>query len=87
MMQPNASSNRRRISTGRAAPPEMQTRRAEVSNRPRSGTVSRAPYIVGTPANTVTWCAVVIVSACSGSNRGSRVTQAPAETAAFSVQV
>ena len=46
-----------------------------------------AAYIVGTPSKMVTLSRASIVNASEGSNRGSRVRQAPVRTAVFSPQV
>ena len=43
-----------------------------------------AAYIVGTPSKMVTLSRAIIGSASAGSNRGSRVRQAPVRTAVFS---
>ena len=53
----------------------------------RSGWFSSAPYIVGTPSKTVHASRSRISSALPGSKRGSSVTHAPPQTAAFIVQV
>jgi len=49
--------------------------------------LSSAAYIVGTPWKTVTWSRWITSNAVAGSNRGTRVRQAPLPTAAFSPQV
>ena len=64
----------------------MQRRRHEASVESPSA-CSSALYIVGTPWKTVTRSRSMISSAFSGSKRGSIVTVAPLETAAFIVQV
>ena len=74
-------------STGSAAPPDTQRRRQETSNRSRSGWLSRAWYIVGTPSKIVTWSRWMISSALPASKRGIMVRQAPTFIAALSPQV
>jgi hypothetical protein len=85
--QPNASSKARSTSTGIAAPPEMHSRSVDTSYAARSGLWSNAENIVGTAANTVTWCPARICSARVGSKRGSRLRDAPDATAVLSVHV
>ena len=84
---PNAASNERSSSTGRAAPPLTQIRSELRSYRSRSGWCSSAAYMVGTPSNTVTRQRWMISSAWPGSNRASRASAAPEFTAVFSPQV
>jgi hypothetical protein len=74
-------------SAGIAAPPDMQVRSDEQSASSAPSEWSIALYIVGTPWKIVTWSRPKISSALSGSKRGSMVTVAPMQTAAFIVQV
>ena len=74
-LAPKASSNPRMTSTGSAAPPDTQRRRQETSKRSRSGWLSRAWYIVGTPSKIVTWSRWMISSALPASKRGIMVRQ------------
>src|SRR3954469_15208606 len=83
MIAPKASSNARISSTGSDAPPETQSRSFDRSALSRPGSWSNAPYIVGTPSNTVTPSRWRISSALAGSNRGRSVRHAPPATAAF----
>ena len=86
-MQPNACSNPRSTSTGRAAPPDTQVRSVDTSYDARFGTPSIAAYMVGTPSYTVTLSRPITCSAFTGSNRGIRVSVAPEAMAAFSPQI
>ena len=72
-------------STGRAAPPEMQTASVDVSTSARW--LSIAAYIVGTPSNTVTRSRAMISSARPASKRGRRVNRPPTAIVAFSAHV
>src|SRR5215831_19796045 len=76
-MQPKCFSNARISSTGIAAPPDTHTRRLATSPAPPAALCKMAAYIVGTPARTVTSSLLMISSARTGSNLGSRVRHAP----------
>ena len=86
-MQPNFSSNPRRISTGSEAPPEMHTRSDAACAGSASGRCSIAAYMVGTPSKIVTASRWMISSALAPSNLGSSVSVPAAATVAFSPQV
>ena len=86
-MQPNFSSNPRRISTGSEAPPEMHTRSVAAFAGSAPGRCSIAAYMVGTPSKIVTASRSMMSSALAGSNLGSSVSVPAAATVAFSPQV
>src|SRR5256885_1411531 len=70
MIAPNASSNSRITSTGIADPPEMHMRSVDTSAPARSGWLSIAWYLVGTPPNSVTRPRAMISSPFAGSKPG-----------------
>jgi hypothetical protein len=74
-------------STGIAEPPDTQSRSELVSYWSRSGWLSMAWYIVGTPWNTVTLSRWMISSALAGSKRGTIDSSPPTAIVAFRPQV
>ncbi len=75
MATPNFSPKARMTSTGMAEPPDTASRRLRAilarSNFSGLGWLSMAQYIVGTPAKMVTLSRSMMLSAASGSKRGS----------------
>ena len=74
-------------STGIAAPPETQSRSDEVSSCSRSGWLSIAAYIVGTPSKTVDLVALDDLQRLAGIEARDQRQAAAAEIVAFSPQV
>ncbi len=86
IVAPNASSKPFRTSTGSGDPPEMHRFKLETSWASRSGWLSNAEYIVGTPPKVVTWSRSMISSTFPGSKRGTSVIRPRALTVVFMIE-